>query len=765
MPTVSLSLPFQGQYTVTQPYGVTRNTFEPSGHGYGPTAANGYRDDGLRWHQGIDWPLPDGTQLYAAGDGTVYDNQYERGYGFNAVYIDHGQGVTSLCGHMSRKDVTDGTQVKRGDPIGLSGGGTGNAAADGNSTGAHLHFGVLLDGFHDQDPSLYLTGQGPVGSAAGASVPATLTPEQAVYYARAAGLPESQLATAVSIAMAESGLSVAAHNHNAPNPNGGDPCARRGSDDWGIWQVNTCYNPTYNQQQLTTDPLYNAQAMVALSHNGARWAGTWSSYPASSNTYLPRAQAAVAATPPGTVPPGLDASGASYTPYSTPSSTAGSADNNVTSVVGNDPTATPADTTPQQPVSRIYIEPVTVRFDLCYPPPRTDTRRRGWLPTCAVKLAGYWLPVVDCTVNATQYLIPGRASATLALDDVRRRAGNAIEQALYEQGWQQITVAMGYAPPKVVNGQSVPDLAAIGGPDTLPKMFTGIVNQQRPSHKAAQRRIALSAVDLSLIASDPSATNSAFSSTAVNQSGYELVKALWLAHNPVGYSGLTIKGRALSGATVGGLFGTNTIQTRQSGRTEWAAMVQAAQQEGATLYMDGSTLVYGPIPAPGPALTLAYEKAGQPAGPLIGVDPTVQPHSKRDYQVVVNSFQTGDGSIETATGGNHDATTSATIWEHANVAPDNLQSKADYYANLYAAVEKMLTLTMAHPVGVSRGQPIVIDSDTLYTGFTDPGRPYYTSGIQYDYKSGAGLTQIITATSRPLAVLGTEQASSLGGGF
>jgi len=746
MAGVSLSLPFAGQFPLTQGYGpvipaLFANSMEPSGHGY------------PKFHQGLDYGLPCGTQLYAAGDGTAYHNTQEYGYGVNVVTIDHGQGVTSLYGHLSSKTVVDGATVKRGDPIGLSGGGTGNAAADGSSSGCHLHFGVLLDGYHDQDPTQYLTGQGPVGSAAGAAVPTVLSPEQAVYYARAAGLPESQLATAVSIAMAESGLLVAAHNHNAANPNGADACSRSGSDDWGLWQINTCYNPQFNQQQLVTDPAYNAQAMVALSNGGARWAGTWSSYPARSNTYLPHAQAAVAATPAGTVPPGLDASGASYTPYQSTQAGGGA----------SDLTAIPADTTPQQPVLKLFIEPTTVRFDLCAPP--GGPRFRHWLPTCAVKIAGYWLPVISCTVNATQYLTPGRASCVLALDDTRRRAGNAVEHALYETGWQQITVAMGYCPPKVVNGHTVPDLVAVGGPDALPKMFTGIINQQRPSHKGAQRQLSLSAVDLSLISSDPSATNSAFKATAVNQSGFDLVKTLWLAHNPAGYSGLTIKGGGVTAAKVGGIFGTDTVQTRQSGRTEWAAMVQAAQAEGATMYMDGSTLVYGPIPAPGPALHLVYEKAGVAAGPLIGVDPVIQPHSKRENAIIVNSYQTKDGTTATETGGNHDSQSTATIWEHVNVAADKLQSKADSYANLYAATEVMLTLTMAHPVGVSRGQPLVIDSDTLYTGFTDPGQPYYTSGIQYDYKSGAGLTQIVTATSRPLAVLGTEQASSLGSGF
>ncbi len=746
MSTVSLSLPFQGSFPLTQGYGpvslaLFAKSGEPPGHGY------------LKFHQGLDYGLPCGTQLYAAGDGTVYHNTYESGYGVNVVTIDHGQGVTSLYGHLSSKTVVDGATVKRGDPIGLSGGGTGNAAADGVSSGCHLHLGILLDGYHDQDPNLYLTGQGPVGSAAGASVPAVLSPEQAVYYARAAGLPESQLATAVSIAMAESSLSVAAHNHNPANPNGADACSRSGSDDWGLWQINTCYNSQYNQQQLTTDPAYNAAAMVALSNGGTHWAGTWSSYPSASNVYLSHAQAAVAATPAGKVPSGLDASGASYTPYQSTQAGGGA----------SDPTAIPADTTPQQPVLKLFIEPTTVRVDLCAPPGRP--RFRHWLPTCAVKIAGYWLPVITCTVNATQYLTPGRASVVLALDDTRRRAGNAVEHALYEQGWQQITVAMGYVPPKVVNGQTVPDLVAVGGPDALPKMFTGIINQQRPSHKGAQRQLSLSAVDLSLISSDPSATNSAFKATAVNQSGFDLVKTLWLAHNPDGYAGLTIKGGGVTAAKVGGIFGTNAVQTRQSGRTEWAAMVQAAQAEGATLYMDGSTLVYGPIPAPGPALHLVYEKAGVPAGPLIGVDPVIQPHNKRDYAIIVNSYQTKDGSTATATGGNHDSQSTATIWEHVNVAADKLQGKADSYANLYAATEVMLTLTMAHPVGVSRGQPVVIDSDTLYTGFTDPGQPHYTSGIQHDYKSGAGLTQLITTTSRPLAVLGVEQAQSLGGGF
>lgn len=90
-------------------------------------------------HTGIDIACPWGTALRAADSGTVTRVQYGRtGYGYNVI-IDHGGGITTLYGHMSRIDVSVGQSVEKGEVIGAEG-------STGRSTGPHLHFEVRING-------------------------------------------------------------------------------------------------------------------------------------------------------------------------------------------------------------------------------------------------------------------------------------------------------------------------------------------------------------------------------------------------------------------------------------------------------------------------------------------------------------------------------------------------------------------------------------------------------------------------------------------
>ncbi len=92
-----------------------------------------------RFHYGMDFSAPIGTEIYSTGDGVVKAVKTSRtGYG-RWVVIDHGFGYETLYGHMSKFNVKVGEKVKRGSVIGY----VGNA---GKSTGPHLHYEVHRNG-------------------------------------------------------------------------------------------------------------------------------------------------------------------------------------------------------------------------------------------------------------------------------------------------------------------------------------------------------------------------------------------------------------------------------------------------------------------------------------------------------------------------------------------------------------------------------------------------------------------------------------------
>jgi murein DD-endopeptidase MepM/ murein hydrolase activator NlpD len=86
-------------------------------------------------HNGLDIAAPEGTSVYAMTDGIVRLTGKNYYYNGNFVFIDHGQGLSSLYLHMSRLNVKDGQIVKKGVKI-------GEVGTTGRSTGPHLHWSV-----------------------------------------------------------------------------------------------------------------------------------------------------------------------------------------------------------------------------------------------------------------------------------------------------------------------------------------------------------------------------------------------------------------------------------------------------------------------------------------------------------------------------------------------------------------------------------------------------------------------------------------------
>lgn len=90
------------------------------------------------FHPGVDIPAPVGEPVRAAGDGVVVQAEWAGHYG-RLVVIDHGGGMTTWYGHLSRIDVVAGQEVRVGQIIGAVG-------ASGRATAPHLHYEVRQGG-------------------------------------------------------------------------------------------------------------------------------------------------------------------------------------------------------------------------------------------------------------------------------------------------------------------------------------------------------------------------------------------------------------------------------------------------------------------------------------------------------------------------------------------------------------------------------------------------------------------------------------------
>ncbi|MBP6025465.1 peptidoglycan DD-metalloendopeptidase family protein [Ferruginibacter sp.] len=91
-----------------------------------------------KMHNGLDFTSPQGTPIYATGDGTVTTAGASAGTG-NHVIINHGYGYETVYMHMVRIKARNGQRVKRGEVIGWVG-------STGASTGPHCHYEVHING-------------------------------------------------------------------------------------------------------------------------------------------------------------------------------------------------------------------------------------------------------------------------------------------------------------------------------------------------------------------------------------------------------------------------------------------------------------------------------------------------------------------------------------------------------------------------------------------------------------------------------------------
>ena len=135
-----LRRPIRGEPVVSSPFGTRLDPFTR----------------GLALHTGLDLKAEFGEPARATAPGRVSAADYAGGYG-NMVEIDHGHGVVTRFGHLSRISVRPGQRVAAGDMIGAVG-------STGRSTGAHLHYETRIDG-EPIDPQRFLEAGGDLAAA------------------------------------------------------------------------------------------------------------------------------------------------------------------------------------------------------------------------------------------------------------------------------------------------------------------------------------------------------------------------------------------------------------------------------------------------------------------------------------------------------------------------------------------------------------------------------------------------------------------------
>ena len=115
------------------------------------TSKFGYRSDPFtgkkKLHGGHDWACAVGTAVMASSAGVVVEAGWNGSYGYNVV-LSHPDGKKTRYAHLSKINVKVGQKVSQGQVIARSGN-------TGRSTGAHLHFEIIINGVR-VDPLKYL---------------------------------------------------------------------------------------------------------------------------------------------------------------------------------------------------------------------------------------------------------------------------------------------------------------------------------------------------------------------------------------------------------------------------------------------------------------------------------------------------------------------------------------------------------------------------------------------------------------------------------
>lgn len=101
-----------------------------------------------KMHKGIDFAAPEGTPIYAAGDGVITEMNYRSGYG-KFIQIKHSPTLSTAYAHAKNfaKQLKVGSKVKQGMVIAYVG-------MSGRTTGAHLHYEVKINGKHVNPQSI-----------------------------------------------------------------------------------------------------------------------------------------------------------------------------------------------------------------------------------------------------------------------------------------------------------------------------------------------------------------------------------------------------------------------------------------------------------------------------------------------------------------------------------------------------------------------------------------------------------------------------------